>query len=971
MADETRRARIWIDDKDAQSALKRLRDEAAHLAKRLQEVPHGSKEFYQISNRITQVQRHMGALNREAAQTNSWFGKIKGTVGSFSIAGIISNAVTGAIQGIGRLVESSVSAFREQERAVAKVEQALVSTGNAAGFSLRQLQDEASALQKNTLFGDERILNDATAQLLSFTNITGDAFLRTQRAAMDIATVLDGDLKSASIQLGKALNDPVANLSALSRSGIQFSAEQKDLIHTLAQTNRLGEAQAVILEELERQYGGQAEAAARADGGAQQTANAWGDVQEAVGELVSEILDLNDGNSLLLDGLNWLGAQIADVIAKVRAAKRFFREWYEESTVFRAVVVGLGTFLKSTWNTAIFTLDMLIVQPIKGMVSGVKALRKGLAGDFQGALLEMQGFQGRVTDKMQDFGQEMAGNFKDGINEVRDPTLFKDLEEDAANSNVVIPIKLDAEEMAKAAKLDALRDKLKSIRDQLEADGMDRDARELKRVQDKYAALAAEAQGDVQALVQIERLKQQELAMVRQKAGEREVQRWRKLDEQIAALRAEAEELGLDADQRAIEKERTKLEALLKEVEGHAERRAEVERLMQEKLQRMEADYAAKRAAAATATRATVDGATLEALRAHLAAQEAAWQEHVARMGDDRAAAAEAELAAQEALMQLRLELLQRETAARLEALRLEHEERKAEVELNILDEEAQRIALEDLEAAHVERKRAIVQDGHTQELAMQRERNHKWVQAEQERATATLTVARSMATVMTDMLMMAASDEDEMATFQKMSTLFQIAIDTAAAISALVKNSEANPANAVTSGVAGAVQFATGLARITTNMAKASQLLRKEPPERPAFAEGGDTGTVLPNVSGGGMVGRAIVGLFGEKGREWVGPNWMYEHPTLQPVFHWLESVRVMGRVPAYAEGGSTAPAQPAPAAQTPTPPTNDNAMLMTVVERLTSVLERGIVSVRSYDLDRQDEGRIAQIEESSNIAR
>jgi len=55
---------------------------------------------------------------------------------------------------------------------------------------------------------------------------------------------------------------------------------------------------------------------------------------------------------------------------------------------------------------------------------------------------------------------------------------------------------------------------------------------------------------------------------------------------------------------------------------------------------------------------------------------------------------------------------------------------------------------------------------------------------------------------------------------------LAQIAIDTGLAISALTKNSEANPTNAVTGGIAGAIQFATGLARIIANIAKAKQIL-------------------------------------------------------------------------------------------------------------------------------------------------
>jgi hypothetical protein len=55
---------------------------------------------------------------------------------------------------------------------------------------------------------------------------------------------------------------------------------------------------------------------------------------------------------------------------------------------------------------------------------------------------------------------------------------------------------------------------------------------------------------------------------------------------------------------------------------------------------------------------------------------------------------------------------------------------------------------------------------------------------------------------------------------------LTQIGIDTAQAISALVKNSEQNPANAWTFGSAGLTQFLAGIVRITANIANAKRLL-------------------------------------------------------------------------------------------------------------------------------------------------
>ena len=200
------------------------------------------------------------------------------------------NMTVGITAPLALMGASSVQAFREQSKAIAQVEAGLKSTAGQVGITSQELQNMATNLQNKTLFGDEVILKDATAQLLTFTNITGENFGRTQEAALDLATRLDGDLKSASIQLGKALNDPVANLSALSRSGIQFSEDQKKVIKSLTETGHLAEAQTLILDELNKQYGGSAEAAAEADGGFTQLANSFGDLQEEIGRLLVDYL---------------------------------------------------------------------------------------------------------------------------------------------------------------------------------------------------------------------------------------------------------------------------------------------------------------------------------------------------------------------------------------------------------------------------------------------------------------------------------------------------------------------------------------------------------------------------------------------------------------------------------------------------------------------------------------------------------
>jgi hypothetical protein len=190
------------------------------------------------------------------------------------------------------LAKQSAKLYDIQATAISQVEAGLRSTQNQVGFTSEALQQMASDLQNTSMFGDEVILKDVTAQLLTFTNIAGEQFKRTEQAALDLATRLDGDLKSSAIQLGKALNDPVTNLSALSRSGIQFSDAQKTLINSLVETNRLADAQTVILDELEKQYGGSAAAAAAAGtGGWTQLSNSIGDLQEEFGMLIVKALE--------------------------------------------------------------------------------------------------------------------------------------------------------------------------------------------------------------------------------------------------------------------------------------------------------------------------------------------------------------------------------------------------------------------------------------------------------------------------------------------------------------------------------------------------------------------------------------------------------------------------------------------------------------------------------------------------------
>lgn len=225
-------------------------------------------DSYEFRQKAQQVEKGLGSLEKKLT----------------SVGKSLSLRLTAPLAALGGV---SLHLADVQAKAEAKVQQALKTTNQTVGYNFRQLTDYASELQGKTIFGDETILAKSTACLLAFTNITGENFKRTQALALDLATALEMDLGSASLQLGKALSDPLTKLSSLSRAGITFSEEQTAVIRQLAKTGELAKAQAMILDELEKKFGGQAEAAARTGLGAvQQLKNAWGDFLEQIGAAI-------------------------------------------------------------------------------------------------------------------------------------------------------------------------------------------------------------------------------------------------------------------------------------------------------------------------------------------------------------------------------------------------------------------------------------------------------------------------------------------------------------------------------------------------------------------------------------------------------------------------------------------------------------------------------------------------------------
>lgn len=205
-----------------------------------------------------------------------------GASAAAKVSGVAFAALTGTVFGL-------VAAFREQEVQEQKTVAILKAQGNAAAVTAQQVFELAGSLQKVTIFGDDVIL-EAQNMLLGLTKLSKDGFERASMAALDLATFLGTDAKSAAQQLGKALAEPAEGLSALGRAGIKFSNEQERTIKALAETGQTAQAQNMILNILEGRIGGLAKSSAEGSGKLLQLKDVIGDIGEEIGRQLVPIL---------------------------------------------------------------------------------------------------------------------------------------------------------------------------------------------------------------------------------------------------------------------------------------------------------------------------------------------------------------------------------------------------------------------------------------------------------------------------------------------------------------------------------------------------------------------------------------------------------------------------------------------------------------------------------------------------------
>jgi hypothetical protein len=228
----------------------------------------------------------------------------------------------------------------EAEKVQARLENRVRALGASSVASVKQVESLADALQGVSTFDDEAIKSAATS-LLAFNNIKPQNFERALRAATDLAADTGQELEATAERIGKALNNPVTAARALRDIGIELSASQKNVLKDLLATGREAEAQALVLAELEKRYGGAAAAARNTLGGSLTALKvAFGNLLEGNGGINETTRGINQftdtlnspdvrrGAEAIVSGVLRIGGALATLVGQLANATSALNEFF-------------------------------------------------------------------------------------------------------------------------------------------------------------------------------------------------------------------------------------------------------------------------------------------------------------------------------------------------------------------------------------------------------------------------------------------------------------------------------------------------------------------------------------------------------------------------------------------------------------------------------------------------------------------
>jgi len=338
---------------------------------------------------------------------------------------------TAALGGLAVAGAKMVAAGEQAATANARIEQIATSMGlfgEQTQTVTNRLVDLANEQARLTGV-NQNTIKESQALLLTFKDIAssadqvGGAFDRATQLTLDMAAAGFGSATDNAKQLGKALNDPIAGLTALRRSGIQFTEAQQDQIRTLVESGQVLEAQNMILEEIENQVGGTAEATANST---DKMKVAFSQASESIGMALLPVIEAL--LPLVISFADWAGQNTEIIIGLAAAIGGLSAAIVIANFAMKAWAAAQAVATAATWlfNAALAANPIVLITiAVAALVAGLVILYnkvdwvRDLFNKFLEPLQKVADGIGWLAEKLGLVGDEMDDNFTPSTDDAR------------------------------------------------------------------------------------------------------------------------------------------------------------------------------------------------------------------------------------------------------------------------------------------------------------------------------------------------------------------------------------------------------------------------------------------------------------------------------------------------------------------------------------------------------------------------
>ena len=249
-----------------------------------------SKIATEVTANTSQATAALDKISKQIDQLAKGGSKFRTITESVSAFGGAVSTVSGFVSKLVNTGTQLVSEYSSAAKQTITMQATLKALGDSCSVTSSDILDMADSFSKMTTFDDDAIVG--VEQLLVSTKSLGkDGLQQATGLALDMATALGTDAKNAASNLARVLQDPAKNLNSLKTANIQFTESETEQIKKLQESNKLWDAQKIVLEKVENVYGGVAKAVGDTDiGKLDKVSTAMGNLRESLGRTLVNVI---------------------------------------------------------------------------------------------------------------------------------------------------------------------------------------------------------------------------------------------------------------------------------------------------------------------------------------------------------------------------------------------------------------------------------------------------------------------------------------------------------------------------------------------------------------------------------------------------------------------------------------------------------------------------------------------------------